>query len=559
MNVCELWKDMKLINPITKRPISKSGEIYKKFEKFCIDQDKNCKKLKKSPNTNPLTGNKLVDKSKILEFFKKLCNNEIKVAKKISKAPKIKSVVCDLSNSPLQCTVYKTVKLKDHQKNVCDYVKNNPDSKGLILFHSVGSGKTITAITIIRCILLNEVGKNIFVVTPASLVDNFNKEIVKLGIKFKDNVKIFSHVKFINKIDKEGPEFCENSVIIIDEAHNFKTIISAKQNEDDVKSGKRVKSLMKATRLASQVFLLTATPVQNKPEEFANLYAMVSKNEDNLKDIYKIFGKNYDPNEVRRILKNKISYFKNTDTSEYPSVTYHDVDFIMSPLYYELYKAIEDENVEKLGGGIFGGNKNLNVFINGVRRAVNNIDDNIPTPKIEWTVDFIKKSVERKNPQKVLIYSNWIKSGMRLIQDRLDDLDIDWVEVNGSMSAKKRKDAVDRFNDINNKVKVKVYVLFISSAGAEGLDLKCTRSVIILEQNWNNEKLKQVVGRAARYRSHALKNCYSDKVDVYNLILKKPEDNKDEIPAADDFLRNMANEKDKKINEFYNILIDSSI
>lgn len=559
MNICEKWKDMKLINPVTKRPISKNGEIYKKFEKFCIDQDKNCGKIKKSPNINPLTGKKLIDKSKILDFFKKLCNNETKISKKISKEPIIKSAVCDLSDSPLQCTIYKTVKLKEHQKSVCDYVKDNRDSKGLILFHSVGSGKTITSITIIRCILINEENKNIFVITPASLVDNFKKEIDKLGIKFKDNVQIFSHVKFINKIDKEGPDFCKNSVIIVDEAHNFKTIISEKQDESNVKSGKRVKSLMKATKLASQVFLLTATPIQNRPEEFANLYAMVSKNEDNLKNIYKIFGKNYNPDEIKNILKNKISYFKNTDTSEYPSVTYHDVEFIMSPIYYELYRAVEDENEEKLGGGMFGGNKNLNVFINGVRRAVNNIDDNVPTPKIEWTVDFIKKSVDKKQPQKVLIYSNWIKAGMRLIQDRLDDIDIDWVEVNGSMSAKKRKEAVDRFNDINNKVKVKVYVLFISSAGAEGLDLKCTRSVIILEQNWNNEKLKQVVGRAARYRSHTLKNCYSNKVDVYNLILKKPEGNKDRIPAADEFLRNMANEKDEKINEFYNILIESNI
>ena len=49
----------------------------------------------------------------------------------------------------------------------------------------------------------------------------------------------------------------------------------------------------------------------------------------------------------------------------------------------------------------------------------------------------------------------------------------------------------------------KLKALLLSSAGGEGLDLKGTRLVQILEPHWNAEKLKQVEGRAARFGSHS--------------------------------------------------------
>ena len=56
---------------------------------------------------------------------------------------------------------------------------------------------------------------------------------------------------------------------------------------------------------------------------------------------------------------------------------------------------------------------------------------------------------------------------------------------------------VKDYND--NKLKA----LLLSSAGGEGLDLKGTRLIQLLEPHWNQEKLKQVVGRGIRYKSHA--------------------------------------------------------
>ena len=283
---------------------------------------------------------------------------------------------------------------------------------------------------------------------------------------------------------------------------------------------------------------------------------MIDNKEFDIQKIYKIF-KNYDENEIKDLLKDKISYFKNNDTTEYPAITYHEIEFYMTPQYYELYKGIEDKNAENLD--IMYRNADLQVFYNGLRRAVNYIDENITSPKIEWTIDFVKKSV--KNKHKVLIYSNWLKSGSKIIQERLDKEKIEWVEINGSMTPPKRKLALTKYNGTEkNKYKDnKISVLFISSAGAEGLDLKNTRYIIILEPHWNNEKIKQVVGRGARFRSHIFLPKSEQKVDVYNLILKKPKNNKDEIVSVDEYLLEISSKKEEKINDFYEILIKSTI
>jgi len=45
-------------------------------------------------------------------------------------------------------------------------------------------------------------------------------------------------------------------------------------------------------------------------------------------------------------------------------------------------------------------------------------------------------------------------------------------------------------------------VICISSAGAEGLSLKCVRAVHIMEPYWNDVRLRQVKGRAVRINSH---------------------------------------------------------
>ena len=68
-------------------------------------------------------------------------------------------------------------------------------------------------------------------------------------------------------------------------------------------------------------------------------------------------------------------------------------------------------------------------------------------------------------------------------------------------------------------------VLFISKAGGEGLDLKGTRQMILMESGWNENTERQVVGRGARFRSHSHLPTDQQDVVIYRLYhIKKNED-----------------------------------
>ena len=66
-----------------------------------------------------------------------------------------------------------------------------------------------------------------------------------------------------------------------------------------------------------------------------------------------------------------------------------------------------------------------------------------------------------------------------------------------------------------------VDVIMITQAGAEGISLKGVREVHIMEPHWNEVRIQQVVGRAARLDSHShLVNEEDRNVTVYRYIMQ---------------------------------------
>jgi superfamily II DNA/RNA helicase len=63
----------------------------------------------------------------------------------------------------------------------------------------------------------------------------------------------------------------------------------------------------------------------------------------------------------------------------------------------------------------------------------------------------------------------------------------------------KKKERDQLILDYNaNKIKA----LLLSSAGGEGLDLKGTRQIQVLDPHFNEDKIRQIIGRGVRYKSH---------------------------------------------------------
>ena len=80
------------------------------------------------------------------------------------------------------------------------------------------------------------------------------------------------------------------------------------------------------------------------------------------------------------------------------------------------------------------------------------------------------------------------------------------------MSDIKKKKVVTDYNQ------GKIDVLLLSSSGGEGLDLKNTRQIHIMEPHWNIAKINQVIGRGIRYKSHESLPKSQRLVNVYYWI-----------------------------------------
>lgn len=152
----------------------------------------------------------------------------------------------------------------------------NPSSpyRGILLYHSLGSGKTCTAIGIAEQFK----NKNIVVLLPASLKANF----IKKGILFCGDPSYKSDVKnykekytFISYNAPNTPEqikrigSLDNKVIIIEEAHNLISRMVGGILENN-KNGKFIyDTLMNAKNV--RIIALTGTPIQKDQYELALL------------------------------------------------------------------------------------------------------------------------------------------------------------------------------------------------------------------------------------------------------------------------------------------------
>jgi len=143
----------------------------------------------------------------------------------------------------------KKFKLQPQQLFLRDYFASNLSSKGLLIYHQIGAGKTCTVISITEQFIKT---KNIIVVLPAALIGNFRDELrsecggnsyltnenrlllktLKSSDKtykkiiegsdnmIDDNYTIYSYHKFI-ELCKDNKIKLKNTLLVIDEIQNM--------------------------------------------------------------------------------------------------------------------------------------------------------------------------------------------------------------------------------------------------------------------------------------------------------------------------------------------------
>ena len=127
--------------------------------------------------------------------------------------------------------------------------------------------------------------------------------------------------------------------------------------------------------------------------------------------------------------------------------------------------------------------------------------------------------------------------------------------IDGSIPVARRDRLRKLFNSPENKHGERIKVLLITPTFSEGVTLKNVRQVHIMEPEWNNSRMEQVIGRAVRNRSHADLPLEERKVDVYRYAAVAPSN----VDSIDILKYKVAEMKDRAIKTAERILKNAAI
>jgi len=122
--------------------------------------------------------------------------------------------------------------------------------------------------------------------------------------------------------------------------------------------------------------------------------------------------------------------------------------------------------------------------------------------------------------------------------------------------------------NIDQRYGILAKVMMITQSGAEGLNLKNVRRVLITEYFWNSVRIEQVIGRAVRSCSHMSLPVEDRDVTVYKYIMKFTKEQlasnptirkKDNELTTDQHILHKAQKKEKLIKTFLDMLKASSL
>lgn len=204
--------------------------------------------------------------------------------------------------------------------------------------------------------------------------------------------------------------------------------------------------------------------------------------------------------------------------------------------------------------------RQLNAFMGASRQVSNTTlgyhkEGDPEHPKIETAYKHLQQHLKQSPNAKAVVYSSFKRNGLHPYKSLLQKAGVPHGEFSGDMPKHERDQIVRDFNEGKRKV------LFISRAGAEGLDLKGTRLIQVMEPHWNEEHIKQVVGRGIRYKSHDHLPPEERHVHVQRFLsVRRPQGILESLGVrspgmgTDEYVHAMAQEKEKVNQHFRRIL-----
>ena len=371
---------------------------------------------------------------------------------------------------------------------------------GGILADEMGLGKTYEAICFIKEVLKDNKNSKILIITPTSLIYNWEKELVKFSPNIKYLIIYDNRVKrkklydFYNDYNifitsygliRNDNDYYLNKkfdICLIDEAQNIKNYYTLLSN--------KIKNIKAHTKIA-----LTGTPIENSildlwnifdfilPGYLGNLYDFMMKyhNFKNLEELKVLIS----PFILRRTKKDVIK--------DLPSK-------IEKNIYLELTdtaKALYLKNLSLTKKELNNSSSKIKILALLMKLRQICIDphliyDNYPEESVKMLklLEIVRYYV--KNNHKILIFSSF-KSVIDNVELLFKENNITSYKITGAVKSNERNELVNNFNKNN----INCFLITLK-AGGVGLNLTSADIVIHLDIWWNPQVEIQATDRAHR-------------------------------------------------------------
>lgn len=394
-----------------------------------------------------------------------------------------------------------------------DAVKMMATSPGLLLFYDMGSGKTITSIAIAESLLRRGEIEHAFVVMPKAILKQYETTMRDAGVNLS-KYTLWTHASML-RVQDMGQ--LKKGLLVIDEAHKIRA------------EGSMFKKALALARHAPKRLLMTGTPLVNWPDDIAPLLALVKDAKDvpagqTEAKFTTEFRQKFANSSVgatswkwkKTASKDLVRYLRCTtlfykpdagQRIDYPSHDEETVTVEMTDNQSRWHKALADKDASIASIQLQFGNKfkkiaDLLTYYTKYRE----IDSVYPSkwavagaapleaPKYVRCVEMLKRL--KAQGRKAVVYSAFLNGGIDIVKHLLKNTNIRFASIEGKNTAAVNKKNQDMYN------RNALDVLLLSQAGQTGLDLKNTSEVHIMEPDFNEMNIQQVIARSVRTGSH---------------------------------------------------------
>lgn len=394
---------------------------------------------------------------------------------------------------------YKT-KFMKHQLFISYFFSSYTLYDQLLLYHSMGSGKTCTSIACIEKIrsenssfsgaiifakgnLLLKNYKN-EILGNKCLANPLNKSLIKQYYQFETFQK-FVNNEIKNKTDEYIVKQYSNHIIVIDEVHNIR------QDEDKTlyKHFHKFLHLIKNCK----VLLMSGTPIKDKIDEIADIMNLILPKDEQLPIKDEFLNKYFDEqesfdNDIRYILKkNKINELKSKFRGR--------VSYLQSTQSLDVKK--------EFIGELYGPLKNIVVF---------------PTIMSDHQTNGYKTALSDHKDEEVTYEENEeITYDESEIPDLIQDSEYDGVGNKDSFDVNSTNASIFVFPDGSYGMKgFKKYIITENIIGGNNYKLNKELKKFLTEEKSDEETLLKNIGKCSSKYEHAIRNILESTKDSKN-------------------------------------------